>query len=281
MKKLKHNKLRNTGLLFEILSKNVMHEVINNPTKTPSLSIIKAYFKPGSELLKELNLYQTLSGSTNNNPNELFDLTLDSKRKLDESKLESEKYALIKAIKKHYELNAFFDSRIANYKLTASIYKLLEFNNSGLNPDDYLTSKKLVTEHLSGKKSEIEDQQFEDEWREQDPDVRKLGFKFIVEKFNEKYRTLGTRQKALLSKYINEDPSNPTFKNYVLKEIGWINGRIDQLSEKVQDTIMKIKLTEVVNLTQKIISAKQVKDEHLSSMLKYYELIESLESENE
>jgi len=276
MKKLRHNKLRNTGLLFEILSKNVMYEVISENQKQIALSLIKKHFNSKSEMLKELMLYQCLSKETKNDSSELLNLTLESRKSLDIDRLESEKYELIKDIRRKYDLKTFFETRTANYKLCASVFKLFE-HASVTNPDEYLSAKKLVLESLSGsKKDEVLEEQVEKEWREQDKDTRTLGFKIVVQKFNEKYRTLSNRQKTMLSRYINEDTSTPEFKNYIMKEVGYVTAKLTSLLESVTDPITKIKLTETLTLTENIISAKQIKDEHLSSMLKYFELIEEL-----
>lgn len=277
MKKLKHNKLKNTGLIFEILSRCVMYEVLNENQPQNGLRLIKTHFNKNSELLRELKLYQTLCGTTKNDPNELIQLSLDGKKKLNESKLEGEKYNLIRDIKKKYDLNVFFETRTSNYKLTASVFKLLEYNSLS-NPDDYLTSKKVISEHLSGSQPfEPIEEQVEVSWRNQDKELRNLSFKMVIEKFNEKYRSLDGRQKNLLSKYINEDISSPNFKNFVVTEINWITSRLNTLKDNVTDNILKIKLDETINLTEKILTSKQIKDEQLSSMLKYYELIQNLE----
>lgn len=258
--------------MFELLSRSVMHEVIGAIPKQTSLSIIKRHFKYGTELLKELNLYQVLSLKSEHDPTELVNLTLSSYKTLDLAKLQQEKYELIKSIKKHYDLKTFFETRLGNYKLSATISKLFDSNTA---PTEYLDCKKTIVEHLSGKvQSDEEEVQIEQQLREQDTDIRKLSFKYIVEQFNEKYKHLNDRQRKLLAMYINEDSNSDTFKNYVATEVNYI---VERLSSASRDNITKIKINEVINLTQTILSAKHIKDEHLSGMLKYYELIEEIE----
>lgn len=275
MKKLKHNKIKNTGLIFEILSRMVVKETIDPDGIQTALKIIKRNFKSNSELLKELKLYQTLGIKTEHDSDELLKLSLEARTVLDSQKLNEEKYNLIKTIKKNYDLDSFFSTRVSNYTLTAAIYKLLEFEGKD-NPEDYLNSKKLVLEHLKGQKEELVEDEVIQSFRNQEPDIRKLGFKIIIERFNEKYRSLGERQRNLLSKYINEDTSKDDFKNYVFKEVSWIVKNLSSKIKLVDDEVLKIKLNETLNLTQEILSAKQLKEEHLNSMLKYYELIEEL-----
>ena len=112
--------------------------------------------------------------------------------------------------------------------------------------------------------------------QEVDRDEQQIAFKIIVEKFNSKYRTLSDRQKRLLTKYINEDVEKSDFKDYVVKEISWIGKKLQQSIDEIDDKVLKIKLNEVIDLSQGISSAKQITDDQLSAMLKYYQLIEEL-----
>lgn len=274
MQKVKHKKLRNTGLIFDLLSKAVVYEAMNQQPQN-SIKIIKRFFREGSELQKELNLYLALQNKTNNDAKELMELSLNMFNKLDKVKLEKEKYELVKGIKKHYVLNEFFKPRTNQFKLTASIFKFFENADSNQNPDDYLTAKNYITEHIGGKVTETitEEQKL---WMEQDPDIRRIGFKVIVNKFNEKYRDFGARQKTLLNRYISEDCNTESFRNYLNKELIYITETLRQKTQKVQDEVTKIKLTETLTLIPTISSARTIKDEHLAGILKFYELIEEL-----
>lgn len=274
MQKVKHKKLRNTGLIFDLLSKSVVHEAMNGQPQN-SIKIVKRYFTEGSELQKELNLYLSLQNKTNNDAKELMELCLARFKKLDKVKLEREKYELVKSIKKHYLLNEFFKPRTNQYKLTASIFKFFENAETVESPDDYLTAKNYIVEHLDGKVKETitEEQQI---WLEQDPDIRRIGFKVMVNKFNEKYRDFSDRQKKLLAKYIAEDCNTDSFRTYLNKELVYITTALQEKIKKVQDEVTKIKLNETLTLIPTIASAKTVKDEHLAGILKFYELIEEL-----
>lgn len=276
MKKLKHNKLRNTGLIFEILTRNLMVETLNGK-KPISISIIKKHYTLNSELNKELKLYEGLSHHRNSFADQFIDSILRTRKKLDSKKLEEEKYNLVKSLKKFYDLNEFFNTRIQNYKLHASIYKIFESREEE-NPEEYFNTKTLVLEHIQGKPKEETKSEYEDLVAE-DPDILKLGFKMIVEKFNSKYKGLNRKQKDLLSLYINGDSNSEDFKSYVYKEVGHINRELTEISRGLEDEVTKIKLNEAINLSQEILKANHIKDEHLDSMLKYYQLIEVLENE--
>lgn len=275
---MKHNKIKNTSVLFEVLTRAMVHEAMHETSKPVSMMIIKKHFKRGSNLLKELNLYQTLMTKSEHAANDVFNLTLQERAKIDVKELNREKYELIKSIKKHYDVKQLTETRISNYKLGAAIFKL--FEGSAKDPNDYLNCKKLIFEQLEGIKSAIDpiDEHIESELKALDSDERKLTLKFVVEKFNEKYREFNAKQKQLLSMYINEESNSPAFKDYVMEEVGYINSRLNSMADTLVDGVMKIKLVETLNLTESIISSKNITDEQLSSMLKYYELIEEIEN---
>lgn len=273
---IKHNKLRNTGLIFEILSRMVITDAMGNHQPN-SIKIIKKSFSKDSELLKELNLYQSLSAKTDLNPSELFELILKSKQKLDAKKLMSEKYNLVKQLKSKYDLTEFFGTRVSNYKLIASIYKILE-GSDYRDPVDFLNCKTMILEKLgSTVQPDVIEEQVDAEWREQDPQLRNITFKILVKKFNEKYKTLSERQKTLLTNYINEDSSSTAFKKFIIGEVKWLTSKIEKCTALVDNEIVRIKLIETSKLLDGIAGSKILKDEQITSMLKYYDLIAELE----
>ena len=53
----KHNKIRNTGLLYEFLLRQITADVLNKDDKSKAISIVKSRFNETTELGKELALY--------------------------------------------------------------------------------------------------------------------------------------------------------------------------------------------------------------------------------
>lgn len=275
MKKLKHNKLKNTGLIFEILTRMIVHETLDETKQSRAMQIVRKHFAKNSELLKELRLYQSLLNKTVSNSKELLELTLEARRKLNNQKLLKEKYDLVKTINKYYNSEVFFSTRVSNYKLNGSTFKLFEYAGAD-NPEEYLVAKEQLLEHLNGNSPVIVEEEVVKTIREQDKDLRGLTLKLIIEKFNDKYRQLNSGQKSLLSVYLNNDTSSDDLKTYVYKEINGLIKEFNKVSKSITDDVVKIKLKETIGLTQTILSAKQIKEEHLSAMLKYYELLEEL-----
>lgn len=273
---MKHNKIKNVGLIFEILCKQIVYETLNPTKPQQAIKIIRRHFKNGSPLLQELRLYQQLSQHVDNvNVEELFGLIVENRKQINSSELNTQKYNLVKDIRKNYDLTEFFSGRVSNYKLLASIYNLFEFSSSK-NPTKYLQNKTVILEFLSNKTPISTDLEVEEILLKEDEDVRKLGFKLIVEKFNDKYKNLNPSQRKLLSKYINEDSSSTEFKDYIVLECSKMTNRFEDFIEKETDPIVKIKLTEVTNLLENIVISDKLKEEHLSAMLKYYELIDEM-----
>ena len=124
---IKHSKYKNTGILFELLVRQVTSDTLNGG-QSPALNIIKKYFVK-SELGKELKLYETLSKTnkiTEAKANLLIQTILELSKRLNRSSLRRQKYNLINEIKEHYDLDEFFKTKLTNYKPYAALYTLIE-----------------------------------------------------------------------------------------------------------------------------------------------------------
>ena len=153
MKKLKHNKVKNTGILFELLTRQLTADVLNNKQKPKSAGLLKKYFSKSSPLGKELQLYNLLmkeNFNSENKANKFIDIVISHRNKLKNSDLRKEKYNLIKEIKDNYPITDFFKSKIKNYKLYASIHKLFEFETSidEYNPSDMVNTRYTIVESV-------------------------------------------------------------------------------------------------------------------------------------
>ena len=163
--KIKHSKYKNTGLLFELLVRQITADTLNGG-ESPSLNILKKSFA-NTELGKEYKLYETLFKDKNLKESKAeitLNTILDATRKLNRSALRREKYNLINEIKKHYNTNEFFRHQVPNYKGYAAFYKLTEiYNSDKLSEtnaiiDNKVTILECLTEHpISQKKVNFKD----------------------------------------------------------------------------------------------------------------------------
>ena len=102
----KHSKIKNTGILFELLTRQITVDVLNNETDSSSIKILKEYFNSKTELGKENELYKILLEQKYKNLKHaeiLVEAVIKNRRKLSNRRLKNEKYNLIKVI-----LNLFF-----------------------------------------------------------------------------------------------------------------------------------------------------------------------------
>ncbi len=273
MKKLKHNKYKNTGLLLAILSRSAINEALNKKPPT-SLGIIKKFFSNGTELAKELKLYNLVQeiNVKATYPESVLDLIAEKRSKtIDAVKLDKEKYSLIGVIKKTYDLDTLLENRVYNYKTFASIYKLFEYAPLD-NPVEYTEAKRYIIENIESKPIITETTSV----NEPSMDVKRLAFKIAVEKFNQKYNKFNESQKSLLRRYILESSNPSTLKDYMVSEASKLKKSLVKASKNIDNTITRIKLNECVNLLDVIVSSKDTKPEHFSSLLKYYELKDEL-----
>lgn len=278
MKALRHSKIRNTGILFELLVRQIASDTLKN-SDSKALPILKKYFSKSTEIGKELNLYQTLvkeKFSKEDKANHLIEAVLSARTQLNLSLLNRQKYNLIKEIKKNFVLENFFNSKINNYKELAAIYKLFEFTVAD-NPTESVNNRYTLIEHITKgnvKKSPAVNEM--SDFIKQDKDVRLLSYKILVDKFNEKYSNLNESQKNILRHYINSVSESIELKEFITKEVSKLRKELMPLTKNVTDKVVKIKLSEVSNLLGEIASAKVIKENHVLNLLRYNELIKEL-----
>jgi hypothetical protein len=282
MKKHKHNKLKNTGILFELLSTQITSDMINNKP-SPAIDILKKFFKKDSILNKELSMYQTLMKEKYSNEeraNRLLDEVLKLNLSINKTALRREKYNLIKEIKESYILENFFRNKINNYKIYASIYKLLENADFNFSPSEIVTSRFTLVEFITSKPSDGKTvrSQIIEEYSKHDTDVRKLAYKIMIDKFNDKYQDLGVREKNLLREYINNITDSPKMKEYLNSELSKVKTSLNKKVNKIADSTVKIKMNEVFNIIDSTISKKKFDESTLLTVLHIYKLDDEIKS---
>jgi len=283
MKKIKHSKFKNTGFLFELLTRQITLEILNN-SQEKARKIVAEFFGNGTELSKELRLYKLLIDEKYNSENKaekFIEAILDARTKLDEQKLIKEKYNLVKVIKENFEIDTFLTSPVTNYRVLASIHKLFEAKKSDISDvKDLFDSKLTLVEHISTSAPTLkqkEDKLFED-YKKQEKDLRLLTYKILVETFNKKYSNLNDSQKNLLREYINNVTNTSKFGEYYSNQLKNVVTELHSIYKTMNDKVTKIKLRETINVlkTQKI--GKKVTDEQVSSLMMAYELVKEIKN---
>jgi len=276
MKKIKHSKFKNTAMLFELLTRQITSDIISS-NESVAIQILKKFFNKNTELIKEYRLYKTLSDEklkSDTKANMLIEAALKARRGLNKNKLQNEKYELIKTIKENFEIDSFFQTKVQNYKLLASIYKIFEYNEIE-NPVEITKSRITIIENITSKSNNFvmtENVAIANEPKE----VRLMAYKYLVEKFNAKYSNLSESQKVLLREYIENVSNTNNLKSLVQTEAVTIKRLFTKNIHRIKDKSLKIKLQEVVGLLDEYESIKKVEENHISALLRYYSLIDDL-----
>ena len=277
--KVKHSKYKNTGILFELLTRQLTSDTIagNQPK---SLSFLKKHFNSKTELLKEYKIYHTLATkkySKDSQATMLIEELIKAHENLNKSQLRREKYNLIKAIKENYNVNNFFKSKITNYKIMASIFNLLE--NKKATALSIVNSKVTILEHITENKTKnLKKDTILENYNKQDKNTRLLTYKVLLEKFNEKYSDLQDNQKTLLKEYVNSVTNSPSLKTYINEEIKNVKKDLYKYSKKVEDKAVAIKLNETKGMIKTLCKKSFVNDDNVINLLNYYELVNELKT---
>jgi hypothetical protein len=279
--RIKHSKYKNTGLLFELLVRQITADTLSG-SDSPALNILKKSFTK-TELGKEYKLYESLFKNRNLTEGKA-DITLntilEAARKLNRSTLRREKYNLIKEIQNHYNLDEFFRHQVVGYKAYASFYKLIEiFNSDKLSEtDEIIYNKVTILEYLTQSpinKKRVK-QDLIEEFSKYDKDLRVLTYKVMLEKFNGKYSNLNSGQKEILKEFINSIDNTPRLKEIYNTKINEIKKTLEAQVKKVKDNTTKIKLVEVIKLLSEIDKGSKINNDDLVNLLQYYQLTEEL-----
>jgi len=245
--KIKHSKFKNTGILFELLVRQIASDTVSNKDSA-AIGLVKKYFSK-SELAKEYKLYQALiqPKSLSEAKAETFiNATLEASLRLNKTSLRKEKYNLIKEVREHYDLEEFFKAKINNYKQYAAAFNLIEAHNSleFTEPQQIIDNKITLLEHITRKevnKEGVKDRVME-EFANMDKGSRILAYRMLLEKFNSKYATLSDRQKLTLKEFINNITNTTKLRDFVNKNFAIITEEINQLIPTVSDKTTQIKL---------------------------------------
>ncbi len=277
--KVKHSKYKNTGILFELLTRQLTSDTITG-NQSKSLSFLKKHFSSKTELLKEYKIYHTLATQKYNKDSQatmLIETLLDAHRKLNKSQLRREKYNLIKEIKDTYNVNDFFKAKITDYKIMASIFNLLE--NKEATALSIVNSKVTLLEHITNKKQDKSKKDVVlENYNKQDKDTRLLTYKVLLEKFNNKYSSLEENQKTLLKEYVNSVSNSPALKSYINQEIKTVKQSLTRYSKKVEDRAIAVKLNETKSMIKPLSKNSSVHDDSVINLLNYYELVNELKT---
>ncbi len=277
--KIRHSKLRNTGILYELLVRQMTTDTLKNKDSVAT-SILREYFI-NNEVSREFKIYHTLSTAKNLSEAKstmLLTSCLEAYKKLNKTNLRKQKYALIAEIKKNYNIDEFFKTKVDNYKVLASIYMLFESAQAEIMDEKHDAAYKYtILESITTKPEDSKNELLE-EFSSYDSGTRSLIYRMLIEKFNEKYKNFNDRQRNLLKEYINNISTSDNLKQYVNKEMIAVKEELGSLVDKTEDAARKLKIQEIQSFINPV--EKTVTDKDLNNLLYSYELIHEYEKKS-
>lgn len=280
---IKHSKYKNTGILFELLVRQITADTLSG-VESKASNILKKYFTK-TELGREYKLYESFFKNVNVSEaraDMVVNTIVESAKHLNRSALRRQKYNLVNEIKKHYNIEDFFKTKLPNYKAQASLYSLIEIysGEDNLNPNQIIENKTVLLEFLT--KSTINKQEVKnnilEEFKHQDKDIQVLAYRVLLEKFNDKYAGLNHNQKLVLKEFINSVDSTPKLKEFYNTKVNEIKTHLTKLNKSVTDKAIQIKINEVINILPSLTKMDKASDDNLVNLLQYYQLVEELEA---
>ena len=280
--RIKHSKYKNTGLIFELLVKQIAADTLNKKD-SKAVSVLKKFYTGKSALVREFKLYEFIlknKAISQSKAESIVSTIIEVSRSINADTIKKQKYNLIKEIKDHYNLEEFFSISVKDYKPLAALYCLMEAHKVSdvIDPNFLVDNKTTLLEHLTKatqNKKVVRDTLIE-EYSKYDKDLKLLTFKILLEKFNSKYGDLLPEQKNILKEFITSVDSSAKLRNIVNEELKKLKQVIVNLKGTVKDEIVAIKLQEIIKTIKPVAKTKRVTDDHLVNIMQYYELVQEL-----
>lgn len=281
-KRMRHSKFRNTGILFELLARQITADVLAGKDDSDAKTLLYKYFNESTELGKELQLYNFLLSEKvkdDKKADRVVEVVLGQRAKFSNKKLTEEKYNLIKEIRERYPIDEFLKAKIPNYRVLASIYKLFEdctSKETKFEVKEICQARECIVEHVVESQS-VKKESSLDEYQRLGEDVKLLTYKFLIEGLNKKYRDLDQHQREILREYITNVANTNSLGTFISTKVDVLKNQLSELAEKVKDAdVIKIKITEVINQVDKIRPGKMVKDSQVTAILLGFELLKEI-----
>jgi hypothetical protein len=254
---IKHSKFKNTGLLFELLVRQITSDTLEGKNST-AINILKKYFV-NTELGKEYKLYEQLGAYKNLTESKaemVINTLIETSTKLKRTEIRKQKYNLVREIKENYNVENFFRAKVGNYKVFAALNNLIE--------------------HLTKVPAAVQSDELLEEYKGYSKDLRILTYKMLLEKFNEKYDHLTPQQKEVLREVVTAVDNTDKLKQYYNTKIAEVQSLLSKKTSDLKDEVLKIKITEVLKYVQPLGKTEKVTNDCIINLLQYYELLNEL-----
>lgn len=284
MATFKHNKKRNTGLIYEFLVRRLSTAMVeqDKTTYARTLEILKKYYSEGTILAEEKELFEVIKntrGVSENAARRILKEVQKHARNMDFKKLEIKKSNLLKDINYSFGREFFGEHRIPEYRLLASIQMVVD----GSRGDAMLTESVAEIQLEEGLiQYMITKGDYTVKPAATQSEVDQLVMKMVSKRFEEKYSaTLNPSQRTLLEKYIRSQVTGD--EQPLRKEIAAQSSLINE--KLVKATTMK-EVIEDKAMLQKLSEAKEhfagmgagSIDKMVEEVMVYQKLVEEIDS---
>ena len=273
MKKVKHNKKRNTAVLYEVLVMELTKAVVkdNIMGKKNVLRLLKESFKKGTALSKEMELYRLLNesrGMSDDLARRLLDRVVQTYNEFDTTAIFIEQSDLLSKMNKVVD-KAVFNNFIPDYKNLATIAQI--FSKSSPIKDRVLLEQKMV-ERMTTSPDEKTDDKLEV--------IDNLTYRTFVKKFNEAYgKSLLPEQKELVTKYVMAFSDNGVeLKLYLNEELSRLKKEVGASleSEEIKTDPSMVKKTNQLLEKMSSYSQKPIDQALVNEVLRIQSLIQEI-----
>lgn len=206
--KIKHNKKRNVGLVFDQLSRLLSESIIRNDAEVSRkcAKIIAEHFQKGTALYDEMRLFRSLSSVTIKNDALLLRVLDESRaaaRSIDTRQLSREKTRLIKSLNESFGKDEIFNMKNSRFRTLASIQVLLNEWRKGTDSDIVpMLEDSLITE------MKRDNATLKDDAQSTTPGVTSLVVEIAKRKFFQKHKSLTHEQVKTLFEMITSDETD-------------------------------------------------------------------------
>ena len=289
MGSFKHNKKRNTGLIYEFLVRRMASQLLEKDAKgyARSLEITKKYFGDGSVLRQEKELFDAVSSSRgvpDNVARYIVAKVKEHARALDAWKIEVKKSNLIKELNYAFGKDFFSKHRINEYKFLASVQLVIDAckreGKSTINEGVQLMQlEEAIVKYMTIKPQHVQ------QIVHNNGQVDKLVCAIAAKNFQKKYGTsLNKEQKFLIESFMRCEMSGA--KDELIAKLIEEKSRIslelhkaDSMKEVRDDKVMHERMQEA----QKKLASLDVtsaSDDVVQEIMLYQKLTEELKSDD-
>lgn len=286
MQKLKHNKKRNTGLIYEFFTRYIGKAILEGKDSdiSKAKSLLKKHFNRSTDIYKELKLFKILTESKVSSREQaihLINRVREAVKYQSQARLDLEKTSLIHEVNSNLNADLFFEEVIPSYKQLGTVQVLLNTWRDETLKESALEETLFLEEKLIETMLELKsDASSKAALQMTTEDVDRLVVNIMTEKVNKKYTNLEPEQKEIIQLFVFSK-DNPQVHKQLSEKLNDIKRRfVGALGayqhEFEEDKVLNTKLQEVRKTLQQEYSNTEVITE---DMVSFYLGLSKLERE--